>query len=382
MLLFTLIKKEITQFFRNKTDVLTMFVFPIILIVVMGSALNGLMNVDKNIFENKYVYYKINDLVNHEKYLQAFYNFKNSCEESIKVVFEEVEDSHKARELVNKGDALAFVNINKDSYDYYRSENKESSASKIFKNVFNEYLQKHALVNSIGSSNPKLIEDILKNESLIKVKEEGINNSGIDSFTYYTFAELILIILYLSGITSISMYKESFQSTFTRLRMSKASNLSVVISKIILGILIGILQVIIIYFISTVFLKINWGENLLDIFIVLISFITFSSVLGVSMSMIFKDNKTASSTINILIIILGFLGGSYVPISLIKSTPITNILCQLTPTYWANISLLSLSTGLSSDYTYKSIFISLLSSIILIIVGFIINKQKVGDNFA
>lgn len=382
MLLFTLIKKEITQFFRNKTDVLTMFVFPIILIVVMGSALNGLMNVDKNIFENKYVYYKVNDLVKDKKYLQAFYNFKNSCEERIKIIFEEVEDSDKARELVNKGNALAFININKDNYDYYRSENKESSASKIFKNVFNEYLQKHALVNSMGSSNPKLIEDILKNESLIKVKEEGINNSGIDSFTYYTFAELILIILYVSGITSISMYKESFQSTFTRLRMSKASNLSVVISKIILGILIGILQVIIIYFISTVFLKINWGENLLDIFIVLISFITFSSVLGVSMSMIFKDNKTASSTINILIIILGFLGGSYVPISLIKSTPITNIMCQLTPTYWANISLLSLSTGLSSDYTYKSIFISLLSSIILIIVGFIINKLKIGDNFA
>ena len=38
------------------------------------------------------------------------------------------------------------------------------------------------------------------------------------------------------------------------------------------------------------------------------------------MSMIFKDNKTASSVINILIIILGFLGGSYMPISLIKST--------------------------------------------------------------
>lgn len=382
MLLFTLIKKEITQFFRNKTDVLTMFVFPIILIVVMGTSLNGLMNVDKNIFENKYVYYKVNDLANNQKYLQAFYNFKNSCEESIKIKFKEIEDDNKARELVNKGESLAFININKDNYDYYRSENKETSAQKIFKNVFNEYLQRYALIDSIGNTNPKIIQDILKEESLIKLKEEGINSSGIDSFTYYTFAELILIILYVSTITSISMYKENFQSTFTRLRMSKANNLSVVISKIILGIVIGMTQVIIIYFISTVFLKINWGENLLDIFIVLISFITFSSVLGVSMSMIFKDNKAASSVINILIIILGFLGGSYMPISLIKSTQITNILCQLTPTYWANISLLSLSTGLSSNYTYKSIFISLSLSTILIIIGFIVNKLKAGDRLA
>lgn len=382
MLLFTLIKKEITQFFRNKTDVLTMFVFPIILIVVMGTSLNGLMNADKNIFENKYVYYKFNDLVNNQKYLQVFYNFKNSCEESIKIKFKEIEDDNKARELVNKGESLAFININKDSYNYYRSENKETSAQKIFKNVFNEYLQRYALIDSIGNTNPKIIQDILKEESLIKLKEEGINSSGIDSFTYYTFAELILIILYVSTITSISMYKENFQSTFTRLRMSKANNLSVVISKIILGIVIGMTQVIIIYFISTVFLKINWGENLLDIFIVLISFITFSSVLGISMSMIFKDNKAASSVINILIIILGFLGGSYMPISLIKSTQITNILCQLTPTYWANILLLSLSIGLSSNYTYKSIFISLSLSTILIIIGFIVNKLKAGDRLA
>ena len=382
MVLFTLIKKEIIQFFRNKTDVLTMFVFPIILIVVMGTALNGLMNVDKNIFKDKTVYYKVEKLDETNKYLQAFYNFKKSCEESININFKEIKESNKARELVNDCYSLAFININKDSYDYYRSESKETSEQKIFKNVFNEYIQKYALIDLIGNENPTLIQDILKEESLIKLKEEGINNSGIDSFTYYTFAELILIILYVSGITSISMYKENYQSTFTRLKMSKANNLSVIISKIMLGIFIGILQVLIIYFVSTVFLKINWGENLLDIFIVLIAFITFSSVLGVSMSMIFKDNKTASSVINILIIILGFLGGSYVPISLIKSTRITNILCQLTPTYWANISLLSLSTGLSNIYTYKSILVSLFLSTILITIGLIVNKMKVGDKLA
>ena len=382
MLLFTLIKKEITQFFRNKTDVLTMFIFPIVLIVVMGSALNGLMNVDKNIFEDKYVYYKVNDTVKDKKYLQVFYNFKKSCEESIKIKFKEIQDDDKARELVNEAESLAFIKINEDSYDYYRSESKETSAQKIFKNVFDEYLQKHTLINWVGNTNQKLIQDILNDESLIKLKEEGINNSGIDSFTYYTFAELILIILYVSGITSISMYKENSQSTFTRLKMSRANNLSVIISKIMLGIFIGILQVLIIYFVSTVFLKINWGENLLDIFIVLIAFITFSSVLGVSMSMIFKDSKTASSVINILIIILGFLGGSYVPISLIKSTSLTNILCQLTPTYWANISLLSLNTGLTNIYTYKSIFVSLFLSTMLITIGLIVNKMKVGDKLA
>lgn len=382
MLLYTLIKKEIIQFFRNKTDVLTMFVFPIVLIVVMGAALNGLMNADKNIFENKKVYYNINKLTNDEKYIKVFNSFKDSCEESIKVKFEEIEDDEKARDMVNKGDALAFINVNKNSYYYYSSESKESSACKIFKNVFEQYLSRYSLIDFIGNDNPDIIQEIIKEESIITLKEEGISNNGIDSFTYYTFAELVLIIMYLAGITSISMYKESFQSTLIRIKMSKANNISLIFSKVILGVVVGVLQVLVIYFVSSYILKVNWGQNLSQILIVLISFIIFSSVFGITTSMIFNDSKTSSSVINTVIIILGFLGGSYMPISLIRSMDITNTLAQLTPTYWVNISLLSLSSGLNTSYTYISIFMSLGLSVILIFIALTIRKVKAGGNLA
>ena len=48
--------------------------------------------------------------------------------------------------------------------------------------------------------------------------------------------------------------------------------------------------------------------------IVLISLIIFSSILGVTISFVFKDNKVASSIINTLLIVLGFLGGAKVRI--------------------------------------------------------------------
>ena len=175
------------------------------------------------------------------------------------------------------------------------------------------------------------------------------------------------------------MYKDNFQRTFSRLKVSKVNNLTLISSKIMLGVVIGILQVIVIYIISTVFLNVNWGDNLLQIFLVLISFIIFSSVLGVSISMIFDENKTANSVINTIIIILGFLGGLYIPISLINSINITSKLSQLTPTYLANISLLSFSTGLSNIYTYKSIALSLGLSILLISIGLVVRKIKAGD---
>ena len=381
MTLYILIKKEIIQFLRNKTDVLTMFIFPIILIVVMGTALNGLMNVDKNIFENKDIYYKKSGTKDEELY-NIFINFKKSCIDTINVNFIEVKDNKKAIDSVNNGDSLCFIEIKDNDYEYYKSQNKDISSQKIFKNIFEQYIKRYTLIEHIGANNPNIIQDILNEESLIFIKEEGINNKGIDSFTYYTFAELILIMMYVSGITSISMYKEGLQGTITRIRMSKTSNLSVILSKRILGVIFGILQTIVIYLVSIVFLGVSWGDDLLQIFTVIVSFIIFSSVLGVASSMIFSDNKTASSFINTVIIILGFLGGSYMPISLIKSTKLTNILCQLTPTYWANISLLSLSTGLNSDYTYISITLSLSISAILILLASIVNKLKTGDRFA
>ena len=379
MNLLILVKKELLQFFRNKTDVLTMFLFPIVLIIVMATALKGVMDTDKNIFENKKIYYMVNNKYKDEKYLNVFYNFKDFCEQSLNVKLEKVEDIDKTRNIVNKGDAIAFINIKKDSYDYYMNENKESIEQNIFKNMFEQYLDKYGLIESINYND---IKKVMNKPNLITLKNEGISNSGFDSFTYYTFSILILIILYISGITSISMYNDKSQGTFTRLKISRTNNLTIIASKIILGVIVGILQVIVIYIISNIFMQVNWGEKFIQMLIVLISFITFSSVLGISMSMIFDEIKTANSVINILIIVLGFLGGLYIPISLIKSINIINNLCQFTPTYWANISLLSISSGLSGKYIYTSIFLSLGLSIILITIGLLVKKMKAGGKLA
>ena len=53
LILLTLIKKEIKEFFRSKSDIIVMLIFPVILIFVMGKSLDNLMSVEKNIFNNK-----------------------------------------------------------------------------------------------------------------------------------------------------------------------------------------------------------------------------------------------------------------------------------------------------------------------------------------
>ena len=381
MILLNLIKKEIKQFFKSKSDVIIMLIFPVILIFVMGKSLNGLMGMEKNIFNNKIIYYRINAPIENEVDLQRFYDFMIHFEKSTNVKFIENKNYKEVTNEVNNNKAICFMDIYDSYINYFRNENKESTESKVFRNLYNQYIKKYAFLQLIYKSNPQEMKNILDYEIKILLENEGINQEEVNSFTYYTFAILSLIILYISTLTSISMYRERFLHTMTRLKVSKANKINILISKISLGIIIGLLQIIIVYIYSTKFLHVNWGENLLQISIVLISFIIFSSVLGIFMSMIFSNQKTCYMTNNILIIIMGFLGGSYVPIYLIKSSRVTSFLSAIMPNYWINISLLSLNHDIKTNYYIISIFISLSLSVVMLIIGNLISKLKVGGSF-
>lgn len=381
MILLTLIKKEISQFFRSKSDVIIMLIFPVILILVMGKSLNGLMGMEKNIFNNKIIYYRINTPIENEVDLQRFYDFMINFEKSTNVKFIENKDYDEATNNVNNNNAICFIDIYDNDINYFRNEEKESTESKVFRNLYEQYIRKYTFLQSVYKSNPNQMRNILDYEIKIFLNNEGINKQEVNSFTYYTFTILVLIILYISTLTSISMYKERFLHTMTRLKVSNVNKISILLSKISLGLFVGILQIIIVYISSTKFLNVDWGENLGYIFMVLISLIIFSSVLGIFMSMIFSDQKTAYTTNNILIIIMGFLGGSYVPMCLVKSVRVTSFLTKIMPSYWANISLLSLVYNVKTEYYIISIIISLSLSLLMLIIGNLVSKLKVGGSF-
>lgn len=319
--------------------------------------------------------------IHNKKNLQIFYDFMINFEKKTNVKFIENKNYKEAINDVNNNKAICFMDIYDNKINYFRNEKKESTESKIFRNLYEQYRRKYSFLQTISKSNLNQMTNLSNYQMKISLKDENINEEEINSYTYYTFAELILIILYISTLTSISMYKERFLHTMTRLKVSNTNRFNILASKIDLGIIIGLMQTLVVYIVSTKLLHVNWGDNLTYIMLVLISFIIFSSVLGIFISMIFHNQKTAYTVNNILIIIMGFLGGSYVPICLVKSSKITSFLCNIMPNYWANIALLGLHYNMETKYYIISILISLSLSLIMLIVGNFISKQRVGGNF-
>lgn len=373
-------KKEIIQFFKSKTNVIAMLIFPIVLIFVMGKSLDGLMSMDKNIFSGKIIYFNIEDSSGN-KNLQPFYDFSVQFQKDTEAEFVENTNPEEAIKLVNKNEAICFINVCEDDIKYFRNENGESTESKVFRNLYTQYMKKYIFIHSTSKFEPQKVPQILNAQNNTQVKSEGISYDEVNSFTYYTFVELTLIILYISTITLTSMYKENTSHKMTRLKTSSIKKINTIISKIALGIFIGIMQIIIIYITSTRLFGVNWGQNVIYIFMVLISFIIFSSVLGISISMIFSEEKTAYTFTNMLIIVMGFLGGSYVPLSLVKSARITSFLCELVPNYWVNTAILGLKYNVDTSYYISAINISLGSAALMIILSRIISKIKEGGSF-
>lgn len=381
MILLTLIRKEVKQFFRQKINIIMMIIFPVILIFIMGKSLNGLMTIDENIFNNKVIYYRVNAPIENEVNLQRFYDFMIHFEKNTNVKFIENNNYKEVIDDVNNNKAICFMDFYDNDINYFRSEKTESTESTVFRNLYEQYMKKYTFLQSIYKSNPEKIKEVLDYEIKILLKDEGIEKKQVNAFTYYTFAQLILIILYISNLTSISMHKGEYLHTKTRFKGLKINKINILLSKIALGIAIGILQIIIVYIVSTKFFNVSWGGNLLYIFMVLFSLIIFSSALGIFMSTIFSNKETCYMVNNILIIIMGFLGGSYVPICLVKSERVTSFLSEINPSYWANISILSLSYDIKTKYYTFSIFISFGLSLLMLILGSLISKLKAGDSF-
>ena len=253
MILLTLIKKEIIQFFRSKSDVIIMLIFPVILIFVMGKSLNGLMGRDKDIFNDKIIYYRVNAPIENEQDLQRFYDFMIHFEKNTNVKFIENSNYNEATRDVNNNKAICIIDIYDNDINYFRNEKKESTESKVFRNLYEQYMKKYTFFQSIYKSNPQQIKNVLDYEIKIFLINEGINAKEVNSFTYYTFAILVLIILYISSLTSTAMYKERFLHTMTRLKVSNTKKINILLSKIALGIIVGVLQLFLMLFSTIIY---------------------------------------------------------------------------------------------------------------------------------
>lgn len=369
----SMIIKEIKLFVRSKGSLLMMFAFPIILITILGFALDAMMSGDANFFNDSKVIYEIQG----STYADGFNNFKDTMENQFEgLTFEKSTNSEESQNLVSDNKALCFITIDDNGYTYFRNEKGEPQSSKIFRSIFEGVIDKYSLIDVVVKNDPSIINSITKEESEKYTKDIAVGNRPVTSIDYYTFAELALIILYVSSIVGDSVVKEKELGTSNRVALTDVSYLKLIVSKILFGVIIAATQIVVIYFYSTWILDAQWGDKVFPMIFNLMSLGVFASVLGAVVGMTLKDGKSLNGVLNVIIVIICLFGGCYTPLSMIKSIPVLGDLAVISPIYWINSSLISLSTGVKDIYSSTALIMTLGLSVVLVTLYIIYTKLK------
>ena len=377
---FVMLKKDLKMYFRSKGNVIMFFLFPIVLITTLSLSLNNLMSSEVEIFgendKNSIVYYSVEE---NSKYKDGFLMFTKGIKKEINIEFKQVDTLEQVKEQVDDKKAIAYVSLYGNNLDIYTSKNGDSMKSKVFKSMLESVFNKYGAYEAIAELNPEGFRNLVQNAYDKYVVSEDVNSKRtVTAAEYYTFAELALIILNVAAVIGELVYKEKQLNTINRIKMSKTSERTMILSKVALGTIISILQIILVYIYTSLILKVNWGENTLKFILLFVVFGLFSSMLGAIVGIASKTDTATGGILNGATFVICALGGCYTTRAMITSLPVLNKLMYLSPIYWINTATSTMICGLESNLYLIAIIIPIVLSVLLLIFYSVVMKKRGG----
>jgi len=330
--------KDILVTIRDKPSLAILLAMPMILILILGTALGGgspeindidiaIVNQDKGEIGEK-----VTDAFTESKELKKLFTVRNWT------------DAEKARSEVEKGELAAALVIPKDFSD------KVNAAKAVKMNVYTDPGQEipagifRSVVNSIAArisaasvaaqtttsvlSESKMvttkedfsryinaaIDELSKDDvfTAINIKEaESKTKRGINAIDYYSAGMGVMFLIFGAMFGAFSFINE-------RLLITPTNKTSIVGGKMLGIFAIGICQFLIL-FIFTRLLGAYWGNSLLGVILIAIATVISTTGLSILFSAIAKTRRAIGAIAPLVINIMAIGGGSMLPVEIFPS---------------------------------------------------------------
>ena len=167
-----------------------------------------------------------------------------------------------------------------------------------------------------------------------------------------------------------SVYDENAYGTITRIRLSSVGIGVMLFSKILTGVICGCVQILSAFVFSSLVLGVEWGGKTSLIFLLLLMLVLYSAVFGAVIGMLSKNRSMCQSTVLMISMLCGYLGGSVTPLYLLENMPVLNIIIKLSPLYHLNRAVTALSNdNLDKNTLYTVLVLTGLSAFMLILLA-------------
>ena len=363
--------KEIRQLKRDTRMLFVLFVFPLLLLVIFGYAINFDVHHIKMVVLDQDKSFDSRDFIN------------SLTSSSYFDLVGYIEDENKIKEILDKKEAQCVIVFPKDmSRQLYANQKVkiqilidgvDGNTATVIQNYFNYAVQSYS---------QKFISNVLAVKgikSYVPIDLEPVFWFNPDlSSTFFLIPGLIAMILIITAVVSISLsiVREKERGTIEQINVSPLSSFEMLIGKTIPYIIISLLITIVILAAGYILFQIPIKGNYLLLLITTLLFIFASLNLGIFVSSISQTQQVAFQMATIISMLPStILSGFIFPI---ESMPVPiQWLTNITPSKFFLIILRDiLLKGVGLEAFWQQVLYLILFSAILLGLSTIINKRS------
>ncbi|RUL56985.1 ABC transporter permease [Lysinibacillus antri] len=412
-----LIQKQMKILLRSRSELLMLFVMPIILITILSFALGSLMEGNSEMTKVELA------IVLHDNEEEQLNEFRKVASETfpindemekqmkqmlpISMLLEQLTKSEEMKEFIHvtelkpnefenarKSEEFSaiievpehftvnfltsiFMEGDQPAFNVYVNES-EPITSTVVKNILDFYQQQYTFFTALAK-NGFLSDEMTVPTPEIKSEIQTVDTeTKINSSIYYTFSMSVMFILFIAGTIAGQSFLEKNMHIFDRILLARIHPLTYLASMIVSTVVIAFIQVAILFAFAYFAFGISLNQWGLTILLTLLLAIVVGGITALLSSINYRSNSANASNIfsNALVSILALLGGSFFNIS--GLSPVLGKIGMWTPNGAALDGYLKLAqNGSLSDIQHNLMNLAVMA-IVLIVCAVLLFPKRGG----
>ncbi|MEI4800975.1 ABC transporter permease [Bacillus sp. FJAT-51639] len=368
MNIFNIAITQIKRDFRDIRTLVFMLAFPVVLMLILGTALTNAFNSDSLSIKNIQVLYK--DEAD-SKFSQSFEAFIKETSKS-GIHFKKVSTDVDGKEEVKQNKYAGYVEMNQDGVKLYESD-RNSIEGSIVEGMLTTFVDKYNVVVEVAKVDPEKVstvissgnhDDYIKETSLQAAKKPS-------SMDYYAVVMTTMIALYGAMGASHLIRGERLRRTGDRLIAAPVSKAEIFLGKIFGSLVTNGLCLLLVIFFSKFVYKANWGDHLGVVFLILLTEVLLAISFGLGIGYITKTGEAAKAMIMVVVQLASIFGGAYFVVE-------ENVLTNMSPLTWANTAIMKIIYANNLGAAFPVISLNLGISALFLLLAIIVLRRREG----
>nr|WP_145404373.1 ABC transporter permease [Paenibacillus xylanexedens] len=347
---------ELRRILKIRSVVLNLFLLPLLLIFILGTALSSAIGTGKAAVPGQVRVGLVESVEAADSPVgEAMRAFVTAPEVAKMLTFQHMSSQDEAVHALKEGKLDFAVIVTSDMVQQWMAGKetrlqwilgKDGTLNVVGQTLFTRFtdeLNRQAAVAKVLG--PEMIsnegagaETRAAAQSNITISSPGDSNQSYSASQYYAAAMLAMFMLY-SGMTAInSLYTEKDKKTLARLQAAPMGSGVIFAGKIAGNSLLAFMQAIIIIVMTYLLFGVSWGRHLWLIVLTCLLITMASMTLGIIVALVSKSAASASSLMQGIIIVMTFISGGFTPIAI----DVIQRISEFTVNHWALQSFLSM----------------------------------------